>query len=87
MSIAIAAGKEEQLRIMLAGFQVRNKDLKVNLLRFLCRPEGGGLAAVRIKKQGVDWLRGLKLGVLMFGHRNTRRAIFFGGDGTGNAVR
>jgi hypothetical protein len=28
---------EEQLRIMLAGFQLRNKDLKVNLVRFLCR--------------------------------------------------
>ena len=67
---------EEQLRVMLAGFGVRNTALKVNLQRFLCRPEGGGLAAVRIKQQGIDWLRSKQLGVLMFGHRNTT-ALYF----------
>jgi hypothetical protein len=34
------------------------------------------LAAVRIKKQGIDWLRSKQLGVLMFGHRNTT-ALYF----------
>ncbi|RUR72630.1 hypothetical protein PCC6912_61870 [Chlorogloeopsis fritschii PCC 6912] len=67
---------EEQLRKMLAGFGVRNTALKVSLERFLCRPEGGGLAAVRIKQQGIDWLRSQQLGVLMFGHRNTT-ALYF----------
>ncbi len=67
---------EEQLRVMLANFQVRKLSLKVNLERFLCRPEGGGLAALRIKLQGVDWLREKQLGVLMFGHRNTT-ALYF----------
>jgi hypothetical protein len=67
---------EEQLRKMLAGFQVRNTALKVSLERFLCRPEGGGLAAVRIKQQGLGWLRSKQLGVLMFGHRNTT-ALYF----------
>jgi hypothetical protein len=67
---------EEQLLVMLAGFGVRNTPLKVNLQRFLCRPEGGGLAAVRIKQQGIDWLRSQQLGVLMFGHRNTT-ALYF----------
>ncbi|MBW4504964.1 MAG: ParM/StbA family protein [Scytonematopsis contorta HA4267-MV1] len=67
---------EEQLRKMLAGFQVRSTALKVNLSRFLCRPEGGGLAAVRIKQEGIDWLRSLQLGVLMFGHRNTTILYF-----------
>lgn len=61
---------------MLAGFQVRKTALKVSLERFLCRPEGGGLAAVRIKQQGIDWLRSKQLGVLMFGHRNTT-ALYF----------
>ena len=67
---------EEQLRVMLADFTVRKLSLKVNLERFLCRPEGGGLAALRIKQQGVDWLRTSQLAVLMFGHRNTT-ALYF----------
>ncbi|MBD2616250.1 ParM/StbA family protein [Nostoc punctiforme FACHB-252] len=67
---------EEQLRVMLADFRVRQQYLKVNLERFLCRPEGGGLAALRIKQQGVDWLRNQQLAVLMFGHRNTT-ALYF----------
>jgi hypothetical protein len=67
---------EEQLRVMLAGFRVRNSSLKVSLERFLCRPEGGGLAAIRIKQQGLEWLRSQQLGVLMFGHRNTT-ALYF----------
>ena len=67
---------EEQLRVMLANFTVRKQHLKVNLERFLCRPEGGGLAALRIKQQGVDWLRNQQLAVLMFGHRNTT-ALYF----------
>ena len=67
---------EEQLRVMLADFRVRKLSLKVNLERFLCRPEGGGLAALRIKQQGVDWLRNQQLVVLMFGHRNTT-ALYF----------
>lgn len=71
---------EEQLRRMLAGFKVRDLNLKVELKRFLCRPEGGGLAALRIKKQGIDWLRDQQLGVLMFGHRNTTALYFDRGE-------
>lgn len=71
---------EEQLRKMLASFKVRSLSLKVSLERFLCRPEGGGLAALRIKQKGVDWLRNQKLGVLMFGHRNTTALYFDRGE-------
>lgn len=71
---------EEQLRKMLASFKVRELNLKVELRRFLCRPEGGGLAALRIKEQGVDWLRNQQLGVLMFGHRNTTALYFDRGE-------
>jgi hypothetical protein len=67
---------EEQLQIMLARFQVREMVLKLKLVKFLCRPEGGGLAAVRIKQKGLEWLRSKQLGVLMFGHRNTT-ALYF----------
>src|SRR5579883_946748 len=67
---------EEQLAVMLANFKVRKRVLKVKLIRCLCRPEGGGLAAVRIRQQGIDWLRQQQLGVLMFGHRNTT-ALYF----------
>ncbi len=70
----------EQLRKMLAGFKVRDLNLKVELKRFLCRPEGGGLAALRIKEQGIDWLRDQQLGVLMFGHRNTTALYFDRGE-------
>lgn len=66
----------EQLEKMLADFTVRKQNLKVNLERFSCRPEGGGLAALRIKDRGGDWLRTQQLGVLMFGHRNTT-ALYF----------
>ncbi|BDA76539.1 unknown protein (plasmid) [Calothrix sp. PCC 7716] len=71
---------EEQLRKMLASFKVRELNLKVSLERFLCRPEGGGLAALRIKEEGVDWLRDQQLGVLMFGHRNTTALYFDRGE-------
>ena len=69
---------EKQLRVMLADFQVRQTALKVSLDRFLCRPEGGGLAALRITQQtnGTEWLQQRRLGVLMFGHRNTT-ALYF----------
>lgn len=67
---------EEQLKAMLANFEFRKQKLKIQLDKLLCRPEGGGLAAIRIKKQGIDWLQQQQLGVLMFGHRNTT-ALYF----------
>ena len=68
---------EQQLKIMLSKFQVRQINLQIQLERFLCVPEGGGLAAARIQNLGTQWLRSKQLGVLVFGHRNTT-ALYFG---------
>lgn len=67
---------EQQLRIMLSKFQVRKINLQVELEYFLCVPEGGGLATARTRNLGTQWLRSKRLGVLVFGHRNTT-ALYF----------
>lgn len=67
---------EAQLRSMLATFGFRRQKLKVKLEAFLCRPEGGGLAAARMRQQGLDWFQEQRLVVLLFGHRNTS-ALYF----------
>ena len=67
---------EEQFRAMLSQLRFCGESWKVNLLNFVCRPEGGGLVSTRIEKNGVDWLRSNKVVVLMFGHRNVT-AIYF----------
>lgn len=60
----------EQLELMFKSFKFRGESRKLNLSHFLCRPEGGGLAAIRIKQEGLAWLQSNKIAVLMFGHRN-----------------
>lgn len=71
---------QEKLEKMLADFKVRNNNLKVALNKYLCRPEGGGLAALQIMKQGIPWLQSQQLGILMFGHRNTTALYFDAGE-------
>ena len=66
----------ERLAVMLSEFQFCSTVLRVSLESCLCRPEGGGLAAARIKSLGVDDFCQRKVGVLMFGHRNTT-ALYF----------
>ncbi len=65
---------------MLSQFSFRGQTCKVKLEKFLCRPEGGGLAAIRILQQGINWLQQRKLGVLMLGHRNTTALYFEYGE-------
>jgi hypothetical protein len=67
---------EEQLELMVKSLKFRGQPWDVNLSHFECRPEGGGLAAIRIKQNGLDWLQKNKVAVLMFGHRNVT-AIYF----------
>ncbi len=67
---------KEQLETMLSEFEVCSSVIKVNLTKFLCRPEGGGLIAARVKNLGIDSFRSQKMAVLMFGHRNTT-ALYF----------
>ena len=70
------AAFESQLHVLLDDFAFRGQSLKVKLKSFLCRPEGGGLAATRARQQGMDWFQEQRLVVLLFGHRNTS-ALYF----------
>ncbi|AFZ15624.1 hypothetical protein Cri9333_4859 (plasmid) [Crinalium epipsammum PCC 9333] len=70
---------EERLTSVLADFSFRGQPLKVKLSSFLCRPEGSGLAMIRISQKGLDWFRDRTLAVLMFGHRNVTALQFSGG--------
>lgn len=67
---------ETQLQVLLKDFSFRGQSLKVKLKSFLCRPEGGGLAATRMRQQGLEWFQEQRLVVLLFGHRNTS-ALYF----------
>jgi hypothetical protein len=70
---------QEQLELMLRSLKFRGQSWNVNLSAFECRPEGGGLAAIRIKQKGLEWLQENKVVVLMFGHRNVTAIYFDGG--------
>ena len=70
---------QEQLDLMLRSLKFRGQSWNVNLCAFECRPEGGGLAAIRIKQKGLEWLQENKVVVLMFGHRNVTAIYFDGG--------
>lgn len=67
---------ESQIEAMMADFTFRGLRLKLGLKSFLCRPEGGGLAATRMRQQGLEWFRQQRMVVLLFGHRNTS-ALYF----------
>lgn len=71
---------KEKLEKMLADFQVRENKLKVKLNKYLCRPEGGGLALLQLSQFGDDWLQKQQVGILMFGHRNTTSLYFDQGE-------
>ena len=70
---------EDRLTKVLADYSFRGHSLKVKIGKFLCRPEGSGLAMVQIKQKGMDWFRDRTLAVLMFGHRNVTALQFSGG--------
>ncbi|MEA5466959.1 ParM/StbA family protein [Leptothoe sp. PORK10 BA2] len=67
---------ETHLASLLGEFSFRQQKLKVKLKSFLCRPEGGGLAATRMRLKGLEWFQQQRLVVLLFGHRNTS-ALYF----------
>ena len=59
-----------KLKQYLSSFVFRGLSYSVELDKFICRPEGGGLAAIHTRKKGKEWQQDKKLGILMFGHRN-----------------
>jgi hypothetical protein len=75
----------QKLKEYLNDFVFRGESYSVELDKFICRPEGGGLAAIHTRKQGSDWQQNKKLGILMFGHRNITALNFEYGDLTGDS--
>ena len=69
----------------LSNFAFRGQSFSVQLDKFICRPEGGGLAAIHTRKKGSDWQQDKKLGILMFGHRNITALCFEYGELTGDS--
>ena len=74
-----------KLKEYLSSFVFRGLSFSVQLDKFICRPEGGGLAAIHTRKKGSDWQQDKKLGILMFGHRNITALYFEYGELTGDS--
>jgi hypothetical protein len=75
----------QKLKEYLDDFIFRGQSYSVKLDKFICRPEGGGLAAIHTKKRGKEWQQNSKLGILMFGHRNITALNFEYGDLRGDS--
>jgi hypothetical protein len=67
---------EQQLRNALRDFKFRGQRIRARLEAFECRPEGAGLAMIRVKQNGLEWFQRQAIAVLMFGHRNTSVLMF-----------
>jgi hypothetical protein len=76
---------EQRLRTILAGFEWRGQSIACSIDKILIRPEGGGVAASYIRKNGNDWLHEKKIAVLMFGHRNVTALCFDRGKLSGDS--
>lgn len=75
----------QKLPTYLKEFKFRGVSYSVELEKFICRPEGGGLAAIYTGINGSQWQKSKKLGILMFGHRNITALNFDRGDLTGDS--
>ena len=75
----------KKLKEYLNDFVFRGSTYSVELDKFICRPEGGGLAAIHTRKKGTEWQQDKKLGILMFGHRNITALCFEYGELTGDS--
>jgi len=70
---------QERLEEMLADYEFRGQRLRVKLEKFVCKPEGFGLAMIRMREKGVDYFRNKNIGVLMLGHYNCTALAFEAG--------
>ena len=61
---------QRQLELMSESFIFRGQKIKLKLVSCVCRPEGSGLVAVRMRTQGLEWFRQQRLGVVMLRKRN-----------------
>ncbi len=70
---------QERLEKVLSNYSFRGVQICVKLECFKCRPEGTGLAMLRIKHKGLDWFREHSVSILMFGYRNVTALHFQSG--------
>src|SRR5919202_502064 len=70
---------QERLEEMLRDYEFRGQRLRVKLEKFVCKPEGFGLAMIRMREKGVDYFRNKNIGVLMLGHYNCTALAFESG--------
>ena len=61
-------------------YEFRGRKIRVIIERFVCYPEGGGIAMARVKTKGLDWFKHQRLGVLMLGDRNWTGLYFESGQ-------
>lgn len=78
---------KQKLIEYLKDFTFRGKAYSIELGEFVCRPEGGGLAALYNSKKGERWFQEHRIGVLMFGHRNITALNFDYGELTGDSPK
>lgn len=70
---------ENFLRDKLKSYIFRDMSVKINLNKFICKPEGAGLVLARCKLKGQSHFAKSKIGVLMLGHRNVTSLYFDSG--------
>ena len=61
---------QEKLTQLCEQYVFRGETLRVSLKKCVCHPEGGGLAATRLRLKGIEWFREHRLGFWMLGDRN-----------------
>ncbi len=66
---------EGRLDEMFSNFKFRQRKWRVKLEKFVCRPEGFGLAMIRMR-QNIEEFKTANKAVLMLGHRNSTALIF-----------
>ena len=59
-----------ELKRISPEYEFRGCQIRVKIERFLCYPEGGGIAMSRVKEKGLAWFKQQRLGILMLGDRN-----------------
>lgn len=67
---------ERQFKSEARNYYFRNQKINLNVEKFVCIPEGGGLIAGLTREKGEEWFAHRSVVVLMCGHRNTSVLIF-----------
>lgn len=75
---------KEKIEQYLSKFTFRKKSYSVELKKFICRPEGGGLLALH-NLADKTWQQDRKVGFLMLGHRNISALYFDQGKLSGES--